>query len=83
MKVGEGGRVVLAHVLVATGVNADERREVHRVKVTSAEDGAAGWPSSATSVSAASPGCTWSFPMPTPAWPRLLRCLLAFGSSSH
>ena len=42
MKVREGGRVVLVHVLIATGVNADGHREVLGVDVTSAEDGA-GW----------------------------------------
>src|SRR5215213_6206170 len=42
MKVREGGRVVLVHVLTATGVNADGHREVLGVDVTSAEDGA-GW----------------------------------------
>jgi transposase-like protein len=42
MKVREGGRVVLVHVLVATRVNGDRHREVLGVDVTSAEDGA-GW----------------------------------------
>jgi putative transposase len=42
MKVREGGRVVLVHVLTAAGVNADGHREVLGVDVTSAEDGA-GW----------------------------------------
>jgi putative transposase len=42
MKVREGGRVVLVHVLVATGVNADGHREILGVDLTSAEDGA-GW----------------------------------------
>ena len=42
MKVREGGRVVLVHVLTATGVNADGHREILGVDVTSAEDGA-GW----------------------------------------
>ena len=42
MKVREGGRVVLVHVLVATAVNGDGHREVLGVEVTSAEDGA-GW----------------------------------------
>jgi putative transposase len=41
-KVREGGRTVNVHVLVATGVNADGRREILGVEVTSAEDGA-GW----------------------------------------
>ena len=42
MKVREGGRVVLVHVLIGTGVNADGHREILGVDVTSAEDGA-GW----------------------------------------
>jgi transposase-like protein len=42
MKVREGGRVVLVHALVATGVNRDGHREVLGLQVTSAEDGA-GW----------------------------------------
>jgi putative transposase len=42
MKVREGGRVVLVHLLIATGVNGDGHREVLGVEVTSAEDGA-GW----------------------------------------
>ncbi len=41
-KVREGGRIVNVHVLVATGVNADGRREILGVEVSSAEDGA-GW----------------------------------------
>ncbi|MFD1120839.1 IS256 family transposase, partial [Sphaerisporangium aureirubrum] len=41
-KVREGGRIINVHVLVATGVNADGRREILGVEVTSAEDGA-GW----------------------------------------
>jgi putative transposase len=42
MKVREGGRVVLVHALVATGVNGDGHREVLGLQITSAEDGA-GW----------------------------------------
>src|SRR3954453_19973448 len=42
LKVREGGRVVNVHALVATGVNADGRREILGLQVTSAEDGA-GW----------------------------------------
>jgi putative transposase len=42
MKVREGGRVVLVHALVATGVNADGHREILGLQVTSAADGA-GW----------------------------------------
>jgi len=42
LKVGEGGRVVNVHALLATGVNADGHREIPGLQVTSAEDGA-GW----------------------------------------
>lgn len=42
-KVREGGRIINVHVLVATALNADGRREILGLKVTSAEDGA-GWP---------------------------------------
>ena len=41
MKVREGGRVINAVVLVATGVNADGRREVLGLKVATSETGAA------------------------------------------
>ena len=42
LKVREGGRVVNVHALLAAGVNADGRREILGLQVTSAEDGA-GW----------------------------------------
>ena len=42
LKVGEGGRVVPVHCLVATGVDADGHRQVLGVQVTTSEDGA-GW----------------------------------------
>jgi putative transposase len=42
IRVREGGRTVLVHGLIATGVNADGKREVPGFDVTSAEDGA-GW----------------------------------------
>lgn len=41
MKVREGGRVINAVVLVATGVNGDGRREVLGVRVATSETGAA------------------------------------------
>ncbi|GAA4066046.1 hypothetical protein GCM10023065_17750 [Microbacterium laevaniformans] len=41
MKVREGGRVTNAVVLVATGVNADGRREVLGLRVATSETGAA------------------------------------------
>ena len=42
VKVREGGRTVIVHGLIATGVNADGHREILGFEVTSAEDGA-GW----------------------------------------
>jgi putative transposase len=41
-KVREGGRTVNVHALIATGVNADGRREILGLDVASSEDGA-GW----------------------------------------
>ncbi len=41
-KVREGGRTVNVHALIATGVNADGKREIVGLDVTSSEDGA-GW----------------------------------------
>ena len=41
MKVREGGRVVNADVLVATGVNADGHREILGIKVATSETGPA------------------------------------------
>jgi putative transposase len=41
-KVREGGRTVNVHALIATGVNADGRREILGIEVASSEDGA-GW----------------------------------------
>jgi putative transposase len=41
-RVREGGRTVLVHALIATGVNADGKREILGLDVTSSEDGA-GW----------------------------------------
>jgi transposase-like protein len=42
LKVGENGRVVGVHTLIATGVNAEGYREILGMAVSSAEDGA-GW----------------------------------------
>jgi putative transposase len=42
VKVCEGGRTVIVHALIATGVNADGHREILGCEVTSAGDGA-GW----------------------------------------
>jgi putative transposase len=41
-KVREGGRTVNVHALIATGVNADGKREIPGLDVASSEDGA-GW----------------------------------------
>jgi putative transposase len=41
-KVREGGRTVNVHALIATGVNADGKREILGIDVSSSEDGA-GW----------------------------------------
>ena len=41
-RVREGGRTVIVHALLATGVNADGHREILGLDVVSAEDGA-GW----------------------------------------
>jgi hypothetical protein len=40
IKVGEGGRTVIVHRLIATGVDADGKREILGFDVTSAGDGA-------------------------------------------
>ena len=42
LKVGEGGRTINVHALVAVGVNAEGYREILGLQVSSAEDGA-GW----------------------------------------
>ena len=42
LKVGEGGRTVNVHALIATAVNAEGYREIFGVQVSSAEDGT-GW----------------------------------------
>jgi putative transposase len=42
LKVGESGRVVNVHALLAVGMNADGHREILDLQVTSAENGA-GW----------------------------------------
>jgi Transposase, Mutator family len=39
LRVREGGRTVLVHGLIATGVNGDGKREILGFGVTSAEDG--------------------------------------------
>lgn len=42
LKVGENGRIIGVHTLIATGVNAEGCREILGVQVSFAEDGA-GW----------------------------------------
>jgi putative transposase len=50
VRVREGGRTVLVHALIATGVNAGGHREILGLGVTSSEDGApSGWWRSASS----------------------------------
>ncbi len=63
VKVGEAGRVVHVHVLLAVGVDHDGHREVLGVEVASAENGA-GWRSCAAWWPAACLGCGWWPPMP-------------------
>lgn len=53
MKVREGGRVINAVVLIATGVNGDGHREVLGIRVATSETGAAWTSSSPTSQPAA------------------------------
>jgi Transposase, Mutator family len=70
LRVREGGRTVLVHGLIATGVNADGKREILGFEVTSAEDGA-GWLAFFRAWSpAAWPGWCWSPPTRTPGWSR-------------
>jgi transposase-like protein len=56
MKVREGGRVINAVVLLATGVNGDGHREVLGMRVATSETGRRGTSSSPTSSPAACPG---------------------------
>lgn len=42
-KVGEGGRIINVHVLIAVGVRADGHREILGLDAATADDGA-GWP---------------------------------------
>ncbi len=68
LKVGENGRVVNVHCLVATGVNADGYREILGVQVTSSEDGA-GWLAFFRDLVARGLTVfTWSPPMLTAVW---------------
>ena len=60
LKVREGGRIVNVHALLATGINAEGYREILGLHVTTAEDGAGGWRSSATRPPAAWPAWPWS-----------------------
>src|SRR5215472_3148320 len=62
LRVREGGRTVLVHGLIATGVNADGKREILGFEVTSAEDGA-GWLAFhrglVAAIAATLPGASW------------------------
>jgi hypothetical protein len=60
MKVRKGGWVINAVVLVATGVNADGRREVLRLHIATCETVPAWNTFFADLVPAASPVSTWS-----------------------
>ena len=64
-KVREGGRTVNEHALIATGVNADGKREILGLDVASAEEARGGWRSCAACPPAACPGCSWSPPTAT------------------
>jgi putative transposase len=70
MKVREGGRVVNAVVLIATGVNGDGHREVLGLRVATSKPVRRGTSSSPTSSPAACPGSPWSPPTLTPGWSR-------------
>jgi putative transposase len=59
VKVGEDGRVVNVHALIATGVNRDGHREILGLEVARAEDGLAGWRSCAGWSAAACPESSW------------------------
>ena len=58
-KVREGGRTVNVHALIATGVNADGKREILGLDVASSEDGA-GWLAFLRNLAARGlSGCSW------------------------
>jgi transposase-like protein len=70
MKLREGGRVINAVALLATGVNGDGQREVFGMRVATAETGP-GWNEFfADLVARGLTGSGWSPQMPTPAWSR-------------
>ncbi len=73
MKVREGGRVINAVCLVATGVNADGHREVLGLRVATGRPIRRGTPSSPTSSPAAWAGSSSSPPTPMPGWWRRSR----------
>jgi hypothetical protein len=68
MKVREGGRVINAVVLVATGVNATDAAKSSACGSRPARPARPGTPSSPTSSPAAWTGCAWSPATPTRAW---------------
>jgi putative transposase len=59
-KVREGGRTVNVHALIATGVNADGKREVLGWTWRPRRTARGGWRSCAAWLPAACPGCSWS-----------------------
>lgn len=67
MKVREGGRVINAVVLLATGVNGDGHREVLGIRVATSETGAAWNEFFADLVARGLGGSAWSPPTPMPA----------------
>jgi putative transposase len=70
MKVRDGGRVVNAVVLLATGVNGDGHREVLGMRVATSETGPAWNEFFADLVARGLAGSGWSPPTPTPGWSR-------------
>jgi hypothetical protein len=85
LKVREAGRTVNAHMLLATGVNADGYRKVLGLHVTSARTAPAGWHSCATWSPAAFPVSPWSPATPTVAWsrPSAPRCPARAGNDAE
>ena len=75
MKVREGGRVINAVVLLATGVNGDGHREVLGMRVATSETGAACLVSRSTWRSEPMRRCAWLRPRTLRSWPRQSRGL--------
>jgi hypothetical protein len=84
MKVREGGRVINAVVLVATGVNGGRAPRVLGLRVATSETGPPGTRSSPTSSPAASAGSASSPATPTPgSWTRSRRTCPARSGNAH